>query len=180
MAAMMRTLLYSKAAAAQKRWHRAWKMIDVVWPRTNHIGMSAVFIRRPQRSRHESEEAKPPGRAKDISPRQHQRLRTNVIRTAPSLDLNDAAHPKLVQAGQRRSTSPTRTEKKKELEPLKTNTWSSGEGGPLSPYVSSLERRLISSSLGFRLRRTTSGIDENRRLPGLTFADDIVLMAEST
>ncbi|KAL3225096.1 hypothetical protein MRX96_004679 [Rhipicephalus microplus] len=43
-----------------------------------------------------------------------------------------------------------------------------------------LERRLINFSLGFRLCYTTSSIDENHHLQGLTFADDIVLMAEST
>ncbi|KAH8028352.1 hypothetical protein HPB51_016175 [Rhipicephalus microplus] len=46
--------------------------------------------------------------------------------------------------------------------------------------IKSLERKLLSSSLGFRLHHTTSGIDERRRLPGLTFADDILLMAEIT
>ncbi|XP_037528653.1 uncharacterized protein LOC119405899 [Rhipicephalus sanguineus] len=42
-----------------------------------------------------------------------------------------------------------------------------------------MERALLESSLGFRLKYSTSGIDENRRLPGLAFADDVVLMAES-
>lgn len=58
------------------------------------------------------------------------------------------------------------------------------QGCPLSPilyllYVSGMERALLESSLGFRLKYSTSGIDENRRLPGLAFADDVVLMAES-
>ncbi|KAH6925187.1 hypothetical protein HPB50_001546 [Hyalomma asiaticum] len=50
----------------------------------------------------------------------------------------------------------------------------------ISPKSQASTRRLISSSLCFRLHHTTSGIVENDRLPGLTFADDIVLMAEST
>ncbi|KAL3185445.1 hypothetical protein MRX96_005468 [Rhipicephalus microplus] len=57
------------------------------------------------------------------------------------------------------------------------------QGCPLSPiiyllYVSGMERALLQSSLGFRLKYSTSGINENRRWPGLAFADDVVLMAE--
>lgn len=59
------------------------------------------------------------------------------------------------------------------------------QGCPLSPllyvvYASSVERALLKSCLGFRLRINTSGIDEGCRLPGLAFADDLVVMAEST
>ncbi|KAL3207429.1 hypothetical protein MRX96_039700, partial [Rhipicephalus microplus] len=38
---------------------------------------------------------------------------------------------------------------------------------------------LYGSRLRFRLKYSTSGIDENRRLPGLTFADDVVLIVET-
>ncbi|KAH7954089.1 hypothetical protein HPB49_015473 [Dermacentor silvarum] len=46
-------------------------------------------------------------------------------------------------------------------------------------YVSGVERALLQSGLGFGLRYTTSGIDDNRRIPGLAYADDLLLMAES-
>ena len=42
-----------------------------------------------------------------------------------------------------------------------------------------MERKLLSSGLGFQLKYSTLGVDERCRLPGLTFADDLVLMAES-
>ncbi|KAH7967319.1 hypothetical protein HPB49_023949 [Dermacentor silvarum] len=44
-------------------------------------------------------------------------------------------------------------------------------------YVSGVERALLQSGLGFRLRYA-SGIDDNRRIPGLACADDLLLMAE--
>ncbi|KAH7975018.1 hypothetical protein HPB49_022835 [Dermacentor silvarum] len=44
-------------------------------------------------------------------------------------------------------------------------------------YVSGTERALLQSGLGFGLRYTTSGID-NRRIPGLAYADDLLLMTE--
>uniref|UniRef100_L7LU83 Putative tick transposon n=1 Tax=Rhipicephalus pulchellus TaxID=72859 RepID=L7LU83_RHIPC len=58
------------------------------------------------------------------------------------------------------------------------------QGCPLSPilyllYVSELERAIERSSLGFSLKFSTTGIDENRKIPGLAFADDIVLMTEN-
>ncbi|KAH7970794.1 hypothetical protein HPB49_015631 [Dermacentor silvarum] len=57
------------------------------------------------------------------------------------------------------------------------------QGCPLSPllyiwYVTSVERKLLSGGLGFRLRYNTAGVNANCKLPGLAFADDLVLMAE--
>ncbi|KAH7954592.1 hypothetical protein HPB49_020067 [Dermacentor silvarum] len=45
-------------------------------------------------------------------------------------------------------------------------------------YVSGVERALLQSGLGFGLRYTTSGIDYNPRIPGLAYADELLLMAE--
>ncbi|KAH7941175.1 hypothetical protein HPB49_010673 [Dermacentor silvarum] len=42
-----------------------------------------------------------------------------------------------------------------------------------------MERALLNSGLGFRLRFSTSSANENHRLPGLAFADDLVIMAEN-
>lgn len=38
---------------------------------------------------------------------------------------------------------------------------------------------MLNSGLGFRLRFSTSSANENHRLPGLAFADDLVIMAEN-
>lgn len=58
------------------------------------------------------------------------------------------------------------------------------QGCPLSPilhllYVSELERATVKSSLGFSLKFGTTGIDKNRKVLGLAYVDDIVLMAET-
>ncbi|XP_077564456.1 uncharacterized protein LOC144179908 [Haemaphysalis longicornis] len=57
------------------------------------------------------------------------------------------------------------------------------QGCPLSPllyllYVSGLEKSLLQANLGFGLRYSTSGVDDSRHLPGLAYADDLVLMGE--
>uniref|UniRef100_L7M0D4 Putative tick transposon n=1 Tax=Rhipicephalus pulchellus TaxID=72859 RepID=L7M0D4_RHIPC len=58
------------------------------------------------------------------------------------------------------------------------------QGCPLSPllyilYASRVERALLNSNLGFSMRFSTTSASENHRLPGLAFADDLVVMAES-
>ncbi|XP_049269910.1 uncharacterized protein LOC119385332 [Rhipicephalus sanguineus] len=58
------------------------------------------------------------------------------------------------------------------------------QGCPLSPllyilYASRLEWALLNSNLGFSMRFSTTSASENHHLPGLAFADDLVLMAES-
>nr|XP_037288665.1 uncharacterized protein LOC119181514 [Rhipicephalus microplus] len=50
-------------------------------------------------------------------------------------------------------------------------------GNSVIAYFANVESR--PSGLRFRLKYSTSGIDENRRLPGLTFADDVVLIVET-
>lgn len=55
------------------------------------------------------------------------------------------------------------------------------QGCSLSPllyilYVANMERKLLSSGLGFQLKYSTMKVDEMYRLPGLTFADDVVLI----
>ncbi|KAH7967192.1 hypothetical protein HPB49_023428 [Dermacentor silvarum] len=57
------------------------------------------------------------------------------------------------------------------------------QGCPLSPllyilYVTSVEQKLLSCGLGFRLRYNAAGVNDNCKLPGLAFANDLVLMAE--
>lgn len=58
------------------------------------------------------------------------------------------------------------------------------QGCPLSPllyilYASRIERALLNSNLGFSMRFSTTSAEENFHLPGLAFADDLVVMAES-
>lgn len=58
------------------------------------------------------------------------------------------------------------------------------QGCPLSPllymlYVSGLERSLIDSRLGFPFRFLSEGLPDTWILPGLAFADDLVLLAEN-
>ncbi|KAH6933478.1 hypothetical protein HPB50_015426 [Hyalomma asiaticum] len=45
--------------------------------------------------------------------------------------------------------------------------------------MSEVERAIVKSSLGFSLKFGTTGIDKNRKVPGLAYADDIVQMAET-
>ncbi|XP_077489273.1 uncharacterized protein LOC144100112 [Amblyomma americanum] len=59
------------------------------------------------------------------------------------------------------------------------------QGCPLSPllyllYVAGLEKALLQANLGFGLKYSTTGIDNSSRLPGLAFADDLVIMGENT
>ncbi|XP_070382508.1 uncharacterized protein [Dermacentor albipictus] len=56
------------------------------------------------------------------------------------------------------------------------------QGCPLSPllymlYTACVERTLLASRVGFVVERTSDGLTEQQALPGLLFADDIVLMA---
>lgn len=45
---------------------------------------------------------------------------------------------------------------------------------------SRLERALLNLNLRFHLRFSTTSAEENHRLPGLAFADDLVVMAENS
>lgn len=59
------------------------------------------------------------------------------------------------------------------------------QGCPLSPllymlYTACVERTLLASRVGFVVERTEDGLREQQVLPGLVFADDIVLLAGST
>ncbi|KAG0437243.1 hypothetical protein HPB47_017538, partial [Ixodes persulcatus] len=56
------------------------------------------------------------------------------------------------------------------------------QGCPLSPllytlYASELEQHLLKSGLGFSLTRVEEGCETHWTLPGLAYADDLVLMA---
>ncbi|KAH6926037.1 hypothetical protein HPB50_013032 [Hyalomma asiaticum] len=58
------------------------------------------------------------------------------------------------------------------------------QGCPLSPllymiYVSGLEQTLLASSIGFSFTHLYGGMPVTWKLPGLVYADDLVLLAES-
>ncbi|XP_037505770.1 uncharacterized protein LOC119382110 [Rhipicephalus sanguineus] len=54
-----------------------------------------------------------------------------------------------------------------------------GEPIPKNGMKARIERALLNSNLGFSMRFSTTSASENYHLPGLAFADDLVVMAES-